>query len=217
MVTARDSSTLRPLIKVCGVTRVEDARACVDAGVDLLGLNFWPPSPRALTTEEARTIADAVRGRIELVGVFVDEPRGRVDEVDRAVGLDRLQFHGDEAPEFVAGFGDRALRAFAVDPAATDFDAARLDAYPGAWGYLFDVAGADAPGGTGRGWSYAAVAAVATERPTLVAGGVTPSTAAAALAASGRDGVDVCSGVESSPGVKDHGAIRRLVEGVLDG
>ena len=91
------------LVKVCGVTRVDDALACATLGVDLLGLNFHPPSPRHLEAPEAREVADAVRGRVQLVGVFVNHSAEEVEAIDRLVGLDLLQFHGDEPAEWVAG------------------------------------------------------------------------------------------------------------------
>jgi phosphoribosylanthranilate isomerase len=200
----------RPLIKVCGVTRVADAVACAELGVDMVGLNFHPPSPRYVEVAAARRIADAVRGRVELVGVFVDREPDGVAAMAEAVGLDRLQFHGDEPAGEVGHFGDRALRVFRVDPARS-FDGALLADYPRAWGFLFDLAAPDVHGGGGRSWPYERIAAVRDSRPILVAGGVTPETAADALRRSGAAGVDVCSGVEAQPGVKDPAAIERLV------
>lgn len=205
-----------PLIKVCGVTRVEDAVACASLGVDLLGLNFYPSSPRSLTPEGARPIADAVRGQIRLVGVFVNHSTEAVATIDEEVGLDLLQFHGDEPAEWVGSFGARALRAFRVDPQA-EFSALELLEYPSAWGFLFDVRRADVYGGGGESWPYDRIAGVAVDRPTLVAGGIGPGNALEALALSGALGVDVCSGVESAPGIKDRVAIERLVEEVRGG
>jgi phosphoribosylanthranilate isomerase len=206
----------RPLIKICGVTSVADAVACVDLGVDLLGLNFWPGSPRHVEVAEARTIADSVRGRLELVGVFVNRRGDEIEEIEREVGLDRLQFHGDEPVDEVRRFGDRALRAFRVDPEA-GFDGELLGEYGDAWGYLFDVACTGAYGGTGAAWPYEMVAGLGGAKPTLVAGGVGPENARNALEKSQASGVDVCSGVESAPGVKDRDAIERLVEAVRRG
>ncbi len=206
----------RPLVKICGITRTEDALACVDLGADLIGLNFYEKSPRRVSPPAAREIADAVRYRVEVVGVFVNHEAAEIEAIADEVGLDRLQFHGDEPAEFVEAFGERALPALRVSRRGT-FDPGRLAAYPSAWGFLFDVAVADAYGGTGRCWSYEAVAAAPSDRPTLLAGGVDPGNARAALAVSGRGGVDVCSGVESTPGVKKRSAIARLIEEVRRG
>jgi phosphoribosylanthranilate isomerase len=208
----------RPLVKICGVARPGDADLAADLGADLIGLNFYPPSPRCLTVEAAREIADAVAGRAPLVGVFVDRPRAEIEEIAGRVGLDLVQLHGDESPEAAAAFGARALKAFRVAPAEGErLDPALLDPYPEAWGFLFDVRHERLHGGTGRAWrheSLAGLAAAAGGRPLLVAGGVGPGNARAALEASGASGIDVCSGVESSPGVKDPLLLLRLIEEV---
>ncbi len=206
----------RPLIKICGVTSVGDAAACAELGVDLLGLNFWPGSPRHVEVDRAKTIADSVRGRLELVGVFVNRRGDEIEEIEQEVCLDKLQFHGDEPVAEVRRFGDRALKAFRVDP-EVGFDGRLLDEYAEAWGYLFDVACIGTYGGTGTTWPYEKIAGLAGDKPSLVAGGVGPGNAREALLRSQTGGVDVCSGVESAPGIKDHEAIERLVEAVRNG
>lgn len=204
------------MIKICGVTSVADAAVCADLGVDLLGLNFWPGSPRHVEVERARTIADSVRGRLELVGVFVNRPGDEVEAIEREVGLDRLQFHGDETAEEVRRFGGRALKAFRVDP-EFGLGVEVCEEFADAWGFLFDVASTGVYGGTGAAWPYERIAGLGGEKPTLVAGGVGPENAGEALKRSRTRGVDVCSGVESAPGIKDRGAIERLVEAVRGG
>jgi len=204
------------LLKVCGVTRTQDAVVCARLGVDLVGLNFYPPSPRWVEVEKAREIADAVRGRVKLCGVFVNQSAEEVEAISLAVGLDLLQFHGDEPAEWVESFGQRVLRAFRVDP-AENFPVLELLEYPSAWGFLFDVRRPEVYGGGGVSWPYDRIAAVAVERPTLVAGGIGPSNVREALELSGAGGVDVCSGVESAPGIKDQDAMARLVEEVRSG
>lgn len=216
-----------PLVKICGVTRPEDAEAAVELGADLLGLNFYPPSPRCLSLAAARAVAAAVAGRVPLVGVFVDRRRDEIDEIASRVGLDLVQLHGDEPAADVAAFGGRAIQVFRVDPeidpeidpgAGERLSPALLAPYRRAWGFLFDVRH-PRYGGTGRRWRYAALAGLAASaeaagRPLLVAGGVGPETAADALAESGASGVDVCSGVESSPGRKDRLRLERLMAAV---
>lgn len=213
MIPSRDNDgSGGPLeVKICGVTRVEDAILAVDLGATLLGLNFWPRSPRYLEIERAREIADAVRGRVRLVGVFVDAPRAEVEEVDRALGLDLIQFHGDEGPGFVEAWGERAIKVFRLNgpPRAED-----LDAYRRVWGFLFDVRHPDY-GGTGVAWEYATLAGLGAARPFLVAGGIGPDNARRALADSGARGIDVCSGVESAPGIKDPHRLQRLFSEVF--
>lgn len=209
-------------VKVCGVTRPEDAALAVELGADLLGINFWPQSPRAVSAAQAREVADAVRGRVLLAGVFVDQPPAFVAEAAAAAGLDFVQLHGDEAPETLpelarAGVApDRVIRAFRV---GASFDAAGAIAPWGeSWAFLFDAARPGMYGGTGVEWSWRRVAHAAPGRRVLVAGGVAPGRLRALLDAVGDDwrpwGIDVCSGVESAPGHKDAGKLRALFEEV---
>lgn len=204
----------RTRIKICGVTRVEDAVGAAEMGADFLGLNFWPGSPRCIGVEQARRIAAKVRGRVELVGVFVDQASGLVQEVSRQVGLDLLQFHGDESPAQVGAFGGRAIKALRV---REDFDARVLGEYPEAWGFLFDCDHATLLGGSGVAWPYERVAGVGEGKPVIVAGGLRRTNVAQAIARSGAGIVDVCSGVESQPGVKDAAEMRRFIHEVHHG
>ena len=194
---------MKPKVKVCGITTVHDARRAVDLGAAYLGLNFYPKSPRCLSIERAREIAEAVRGRALLVGVFVDLPVAEVEEIAEKVGLDLLQFHGEESPEYLEPFAGRAIKAFRGLTG-------EADRYSDAWGFLFDAppAAADSSslGGTGRAWDYSSLAPIVSrlaDRPVFVAGGIGPDNVRAALDQSGARLIDVCSRVESSPGVKD--------------
>ena len=232
----------RPLVKICGVTRPQDAVAAIELGADLLGLNFYAGSPRCLidpedgpdrALEPARRLVRAARGAVAsaarppvlLVGVFVNEDPERVEEIAGALELDLVQLHGDEEPAAVARFGDRAIRVFrSTEPPAAE----ELERTPEAWGFLFDVprgsasAASGSPrderyGGTGEQWQYEMLRTLEAERPVLVAGGVRPGNARRALDLSGADGVDVCSGVEGAPGIKDPDRMRRLFEEVRHG
>jgi phosphoribosylanthranilate isomerase len=187
-------------IKVCGVTRLEDAELTLNLGVEFLGLNFWPDSPRAVAIDRAQEIAEVVRGRTTLVGVFVNQPGRWVQEVARKVGLDLLQFHGDESAVELAPFGSRAIKALRV---AEDFDPSQLAAYPSVWGFLFDCAHPTLYGGSGQAWPYERLSRIESSQRVIVAGGLSPANVARAVAVSGADIVDVCSGVESQPGIKD--------------
>lgn len=215
-------------IKICGVTRTADARLAAELGADLLGLNFHPPSPRCVHPARAREIAAAVGGRIPLVGVFVNRPPGEIEELVETVGLDLVQLHGDEPPEEVARFGARAIKVFRRE---TPPEAEELARYPQVWGFLFDVPHESLYGGTGRSWAYEAVVGRPDlpqrvgGRAVLIAGGVSPDNVAgirAAVEAAGFGddlsvGVDVCSGVESAPGIKDRERMERLFSEVRDG
>jgi phosphoribosylanthranilate isomerase len=199
-------------VKICGITRQEDACLAVELGARFIGLNFYPGSPRALAPERARAIADSVRGRAAVVGVFVNRPAAEVRAIDAEVGLDLLQFHGDEAPADLAPWGGRAMKAFRT---GGDVGGVRPQLFPAAWGFLFDLHHPTLYGGTGEGWPYEALSALALDRPFFVAGGIRPGNARRALEASGAFGLDVCSGVESAPGVKDRALLERLFGEVL--
>jgi phosphoribosylanthranilate isomerase len=201
-------------VKICGVTRPEDALAAVELGASYLGLNFCPVSPRCLTPARAREIATAVAGRVPLVGVFVNRPPAEVAAIDAEVGLDFLQFSGDEGPEDVDRFAGRAIKAFRT---GGDPGPAALAPYARVWALLVDVQHAALYGGTGLAWDYGSVADLAARRRLFVAGGLKPRNARRAVLGSRPFGIDVCSGVESAPGIKDRALLERLFEEVRNG
>lgn len=215
-------------VKVCGVTTPEDALLAVELGAAFLGLNFHPPSPRFLSVRQAREIADAVSGRIPLVGVFVNRPTQEIERILAEVDLDLVQLHGDETPEEVGRLGGRAIRVFRRDRLP---ERRELVLYPDVWGFLFDVPHESLYGGTGRSWPYEAVVGSPElprrvgGRPVLVAGGIGPdnvalvrdAAAAAGLLERMTLGVDVCSGVEAAPGIKDRKLMQRLFTEIRDG
>jgi len=193
-------------VKICGVCTAEDARAAVDAGADFLGLNFDPASPRCIAPARAAEVAAAVPGT-PLVGVFVDAPRARVEEIAASVGLAALQFHGEEDPEYCRGWTWRTIKALRARP-GTDL-AALATRYPTDY-LLVDSFVAGRPGGTG----VALDPAVAARLPPLrlfVAGGLRPETVASVVVALRPFAVDVASGVEDRPGRKDHGKVQEFI------
>jgi phosphoribosylanthranilate isomerase len=198
-------------VKVCGVTRVEDARAAIALGASLLGLNFYPRSPRYVGVDAAEEIADAVRGQVKLVGVFVNSTAEEVEALDRRLGLDLLQFHGDESPAFIARFGGRALPAVRWRDAG---DATHVREHNRAWGVLVERRDSVLYGGTGEAWNYAEVAEAARGTRLLLAGGLGPDNVRAAIEAVMPWGVDVCSRIESTPGIKDMALMQRFFEEV---
>lgn len=201
------------LIKVCGVTRVEDAVHAADLGVDCLGLNFYPASPRRVSLRRATEIADAVRGRVELFGVFVNASRDDIERAVETVGLDRVQFHGDESPADLAPWGERAVKVVRIVGRRSS---GVWDAYPEVWGFLVEARHDSLYGGTGAAWDYSALRDLRLSRPWLLAGGLEPGNVRRALDATGAPGVDVCSGVESAPGVKDPRRVEALVRGARE-
>lgn len=224
------------VVKICGLTRPEDARAAVRAGADWLGLNFWPGSKRAIDVAQGQALAAAaraaareeaaregvtdVRGSVTLVGVFVNQPADHIAAVVAAVGLDRVQLHGDEEPAAcaaLAGHGlsmPRLIKALSLGTAA-DVDRALAWASAGVHTLLVDTPSAGY-GGSGRtfDWSLARAlvdAGAAVGCQVILAGGLTPDNVAEAVGQVGPFGVDVASGVESAPGIKDADAMVAFV------
>ena len=204
----------RTLVKVCGVTDPANARLAVEMGADFLGLNFYPRSPRYVDVDRAREIVSAAQDAnpwVMMVGVFVNRPAAEVEEIDAQVGLDLLQFSGDETPETVARYAERAVKAFRTggDPGAGE-----LAAWSNVWAWLFDAPHGSLYGGTGAAWNFGAVSGRTGERRVFLAGGLGPDNVREAIAASRPFAVDVCSRVESAPGIKDPELLRRLFEEV---
>ena len=194
------------VVKICGVCTVDDARAAVDAGADLLGLNFVPASPRHLDPTAARTIARAVPGT-PLVGVFVDAPRATVARIAADLGLAGLQFHGAESPADCRGWEQWTIKAVRARPG--DDVAARMADYDTTY-VLLDSYVEGVAGGTGTVLDPVVAAGLPPER-LFVAGGLRPDTVAQVVQRIRPYGVDVASGVERSPGVKDHGKIQEFI------
>ncbi len=201
-------------VKICGVTTPADACLAVDLGADFIGLNFHRPSPRWIDVDEAARIRRRLGDRARAVGIFVDATREEIVAVDRKVGLDCIQFSGDESRELVAEFSERAIRVHRVGGAAVPVAIPEEDC----WAILIDRAHDRLYGGSGESWDYAAAADVVRPpagagepRRLFVAGGVRPGNVAeVASALPDAYAVDTCSGVESAPGRKDRGKLERL-------
>ncbi len=199
----------RPLcVKVCGLTAAGDVEAAIAAGADLLGFNFHPASPRYVTPEAAAPMIGLLPRHVLAVGIFVDPRPDDVRRVIEVAGVRLLQFHGDEPAAFCAGFGVPAMKALRVKRLA-DVEAA-ASAYPAEWWLLADSLDPRRHGGTGRALAPEAVGAHLARR-LFLAGGLTPETVAAAVRVLRPLGVDVCSGIEASPGRKDRARLRAFV------
>jgi phosphoribosylanthranilate isomerase len=194
------------VVKICGIRTVADARAAVDAGADLIGLNFVPSSPRALDADVAREVAGAVRGT-PLVGVFADAERTEVTRIADRVGLAGLQFHGDESPAYCRGWPQFTIKALRARPG--DDLTARAAAYDTTY-LLLDSFVAGTAGGTGVALDPAAATGLPAAR-LFVAGGLRAGSVADVVRRLRPYGVDVASGVERTPGVKDHDQIQEFV------
>lgn len=206
-------------VKICGVTRPGDAAHAVTAGADLLGLNFWPRSKRYLPPAEAIAVAAAARaaGAVQLAGVFVDAAVAEVAAIARAVGLDVIQLHGDETVADARALADATglaiWKAIAIGTAA---DVAGLAAWPhdATAGFALAAVLLDTPsagrGGSGHAFDWRLVRGAPHHRLVL-AGGLHPDNVAAAVAAVAPWAVDVASGVEAAPGIKDPGKVTAFI------
>jgi phosphoribosylanthranilate isomerase len=190
------------IVKICGITRLQDAEVAVDHGASAIGFIFWPGSPRFIDPYRARKIAKTLPPFVATVGVFVNQPREFINGVASLVPLSVLQLHGDESLSFAAGLSRPVMKAIARREGA--------DEWPKKVIVLVDVHDPVKRGGTGQVVDWTMAAALARERHIVLAGGLTPDNVADALAAVQPWGVDVSSGVESSPGIKDERRIAAL-------
>lgn len=195
-------------IKICGITRVEDALAAAEAGADAIGLVFYAKSPRAVSVQQARAIVAALPPFVTSVGLFVDASRCELGEILDAVPLDMLQFHGNETAEACSGYRRPYLKALRVKPG--DDIAARAAEYPGAAGILLDTYVEGVPGGTGAAFDWSLIPHDL-RRPLVLAGGLHAGNVQQAIRQVRPYAVDVSGGVEASKGIKDAEKIRAFI------
>ncbi len=200
-------------IKICGITRLEDALCAARSGADALGFIFYPPSRRCVSPEQARRIRAGLPGGIVSVGVFVNQDAAFVEDVAGTCGLDMIQLHGDEAPEYCLRFSrERLIKA--VWP-GTSMDIGALGAYP-VKAFLADGGDARRRGGTGRTADWDLSAALGRAFPLVLAGGLREDNIREALAVVRPRAVDINSGIEITPGIKDHERMRRIIASVRE-
>jgi phosphoribosylanthranilate isomerase len=190
-------------VKICGITRHEDAEHAADLGAWAIGFNFWPGSKRRCDPAIAAGIARALRRRVEPAGVFVNPTLDEVVQIAESVGLTHIQLHGDEGPSFCTAVaqrtGARIIKALRIGSGADIRDAERYHTDF----HLLDAAAGKEYGGTGRTWDWALAAKRHSRVPVILSGGLTPDNVADGISAVRPWGVDVASGVESAPGIKD--------------
>jgi phosphoribosylanthranilate isomerase len=197
-------------IKICGVTSVADARLCVEAGASAIGVNFVPSSPRCIDAAVARAIVEAVGPSTLVVGVVADLPLDAMRQLRDETGVGCLQLHGDEPAQDLFALLPHAYKALRVASAA---DVARAEAMPGDY-VLVDAKVDGALGGTGQVFDWTLVLELAKRRRVVLAGGLTPANVARAVRTVRPWCVDVASGVESAPGVKDRGKVLAFLDAV---
>ncbi len=206
-------------IKVCGITRLQDALCAVEHGVDALGFIFHRKSARYIDPEEARIIIEQLPPFVDVVGVFVDKEREEVEEIVRYCRLGYVQLHGKES----AKYAERLLRftspcevikAFRVSDSTISED---FEPYmPHVKSFLLDTYDKELSGGTGKSFDWSIIPRLCLRKPFILAGGLDPSNIADALREVRPFGVDVNSGVEVAPGIKDHRLIREFISAVRE-
>jgi phosphoribosylanthranilate isomerase len=197
-------------VKICGIADVASALVAAEAGADAIGLIF-APSRRQVSSLRAREIAAALPPFVSKVGVFVDEDHHRIEDIASACGLQAVQLHGAESPEFCAGFEVPVIKGIRVKDASSL--AGLSDYQVGA--FLLDTYDASALGGTGKAFDWSLAARAAQTHRVILSGGLTPENVMSALTRVHPYGVDVSSGVETD-GTKDHGKIRAFVRRVRE-
>ncbi|MFN8175183.1 MAG: phosphoribosylanthranilate isomerase [Solirubrobacteraceae bacterium] len=207
-------SASAPRIKLCGITRLDDARAAVEAGAWAVGVIFWPGSERHVGREEAAAIGAALRRRAEVCGVFVNATLDHVAEVADEAGLTMIQLHGDEGPAYCSEVarrtGCRVVKAVQVRSGA---DVRALRSFPTDY-HLLDAWAPGRRGGVGAPFPWELARSHSGAAPVILSGGLRPENVAAAIAAARPWAVDVSSGVESAPGIKDRMRIAAFAEAV---
>jgi phosphoribosylanthranilate isomerase len=200
-------------VKICGITSAADAQAAIEAGAHLLGFNFYPKSPRHISEDQAAEIRSKLPKKVQAVGIFVNRLPADVIALRSSLALDAVQLHGDESPETVAEIAPvvPVIKAFRVEP---EFPITTLDEYSKAFAFLFDAAHTDQYGGTGRTTDWDVARRASMKHRIILAGGLKVENVAAAVRIVRHYGIDVASGVESSPGKKDHALLREFIKEV---
>lgn len=202
---------MRTRVKICGLTREEDVIAAVEAGADAIGLVFHQASPRAVSISQAADLCRRVPAFVTVVGLFLDEDAAWMEEVLSAVPLDLLQFHGTESPAYCQSFGRRYIKALGM--AGDGSVAAAVSEHGRAAGFVLDGHAPGEQGGSGRSFDWSRAARLGAG-PWILAGGLRAENVAEAVTAARPYAVDVSSGVEQSPGIKDPDKIIAFIKEV---
>jgi phosphoribosylanthranilate isomerase len=197
-------------IKICGITNEADALFCAETGADFLGFIFVPSSPRHVEPEKAAEIAKRLRENTnapKIVGVFQDASVDYINEIRNVVSLDLVQLHGSESDDDIRELAMPAIKTRHVGDTLPD-----TPSTPSAAWLLFDTFDERRSGGTGKRFDWSLLAAYERSKPFFLSGGLTPDNVVAAVSMVRPDAIDVASGVEASPGIKDHDKVARLFE-----
>ena len=197
-------------VKICGMTNLKDVKVAVDGGVDAVGFIFYKKSPRSVTMLAVRKIDLELHTFVDSVGVFVNETAEQINKIADHCKLDRVQLHGDESPAFCKKIRRRVIKAIRVKDIQS---LKKLSDYPVS-SFLLDTFSEDQYGGTGKVFDWNLAYPAKKYGPIILAGGLTPINVHQAIQRIQPYGVDVCSGVESQPGIKDHKKMKAFLKNV---
>ena len=197
-------------VKICGMTNLKDIKVAVDGGVDAVGFIFYKKSPRSVTMQAVREIVLELPPFVDSVGVFVNETAEQINKIADHCKLDRVQLHGDESPAFCKKIRRRVIKAIRVKDMQS---LKKLSEYPVS-SFLLDTFSQDHYGGTGKVFDWNLAYPAKKYGPIILAGGLTPINVRQAIQRIQPYGVDVCSGVESQPGIKDHKKMQAFLKNV---
>lgn len=197
-------------VKICGMTNLKDVKVAVDGGVDAVGFIFYKKSPRSVTMQAVREIVLELPPFVDSVGVFVNETAEQINKIADHCKLDRVQLHGDESPAFCKKIRRRVIKVIRVKDIQS---LKKLSDYPVS-SFLLDTFSEDQYGGTGKVFDWNLAYSAKKYGPIILAGGLTPNNVRQAIQRIQPYGVDVCSGVESQPGIKDHKKMQAFLKNV---
>ena len=200
-------------VKICGMTQLKDAVLAVEQGADAVGFIFYKKSPRSVNMKEVREIISKLPPFVDTVGVFVNESADQVNKVAEYCGLDLVQLHGEESPSYCRKIQRRVIKAFRVKDLQS---IKQLEKYSVS-GFLLDTFTENLHGGTGKVFDWNLVHPAKKVGPVILAGGLTPRNIRQAISQARPCGVDVCSGVEKSPGIKDPEKVRAFLNNIKSG
>lgn len=210
---------MRTRVKICGITRIEDIHAAVEAGADAIGLVFYPPSPRYVTIEQAQLLAQHIPPYVSIVGLFVNANANEIVEVLQHVSLDVIQLHGDESPAECQQIAQQTRRrwykAIQVKPEVDTLEIIQQYQQVGASAMLLDAWHPELKGGTGLQFDWSTFPQ--SNLPLILAGGLNPDNVAQAIEMTQAYAVDVSGGVESAKAIKDQKLIQQFMQGVQGG
>ena len=197
-------------VKICGITNYQDAVAAVDLGVDILGFNFYPKSPRYMNIEEAKKIIAKLPGFVDIGGIFVNALYDEIRLTMEQCQLNWIQFHGDETSEFCDSFRSLNVKTMKAIRVKDQYDIEKAEFF-NTDAILLDAFDPEKYGGTGIAFDWNIVGHIG--KRIFLAGGINPDNAAKAVEL-GVYGIDICSGIESDPGKKDHNKMKKLFESI---